>query len=50
MKGEYADRECPECGCTVPGKEIYCPKCKIRVGRVNIDPQHPGSYKGYIKK
>jgi len=49
MKGQYADRECSICQTMIPGIEKICPNCKNRVGRENIDPEFPGSYKGYIK-
>lgn len=50
MKGKYADRPCTICKTITPGKEKYCPKCGRRVGRVNINPKNPGSYKGYVKE
>lgn len=50
MKSQFADRKCPLCQTTIPGKDKICPKCKIQVGRENIDPEFPGSYKGCIKQ
>jgi len=32
------DRECPKCGETVPGEEVNCPNCGVRVGKVSDRP------------
>jgi len=46
----FADRSCTKCGTNIKGEEENCPKCTSREGRVNKNPEFPGSYKGYSKE
>jgi hypothetical protein len=45
----FRDRPCTKYKTMIKGNEKNCPRCGLRVGRENINPEFPGSYKGYSK-